>query len=107
MFPDSFVGNFGPSGRFFTCDRGAGVIGAWDLQRLREHFESLGLDWPLPGLGKPAATRAPLVDVVIDWNLVDKGISEAHHRQYYQQLSKRILRSVFGNLDEANKETND
>jgi len=70
------------------------VIGVWDLYKLRQHFESLDLKWPLPGLGNATPLRDPTVDVSVDWTLVDKGLSNAKHQHYYKNVSKAILRTL-------------
>lgn len=69
--PDSFVGSFDATGRFLVANRGQQVIAAWDLYKLREFFESLDLEWPLPGLGNPTPLRDPDVEVEVLWEPVD------------------------------------
>lgn len=93
--PDSGIGSFDASGRLLACDRGIGVIGAWDLHKLRKHFESLELEWPLTGLGNPATLRDPSVDVTVNWELIDNGRSDAQHRHYYKNFAgKALLRKL-------------
>lgn len=73
--PDSFVGSFDASGRFLIANRGQKVIAAWDLYRLRQFFESLELEWPLPGLGNPTPLRDPSVEVDVIWEKKPESVS--------------------------------
>jgi serine/threonine protein kinase len=63
--PDSFIGSFEATGRFLVANHGQKVIATWDLYQLKLFFESLGLEWPLPGLGNPTPVRDPNIEVEV------------------------------------------
>lgn len=67
LHPESTPACIDPNGRFLATTRGATAIGVWDLYKLRQHFESLDLEWPLPGLGNPTPLRDPKVDIEVIW----------------------------------------